>query len=74
MAQAKLPDGSILEVADGATVADLATQIGPGLARVAIAAKINDQLCDLSIPITGEVDVEWNDDISPNPQPKPRSP
>ena len=57
MAQAKLPDGSILEVAEGATVADLADQIGPGLARVAIAAKINDQLCDLSTPITGEVNV-----------------
>ena len=57
MAKAKLPDGSILEVADGATVADLAAQIGPGLARVALAAKINDQLMDLSAPLIGEVDV-----------------
>ena len=57
MAQAKLPDGSILEVADGATVADLAAQIGPGLAKAAIAAKINGTLCDLSSPITGDVDV-----------------
>ena len=57
MAKAKLPDGSILEVADGATVADLAAQIGPGLARVALAAKINDQLVDLSTPLTGEVAV-----------------
>jgi threonyl-tRNA synthetase len=57
MAKAKLPDGSILEVADGATVADLAAQIGPGLARVALAAKINDQLMDLSTPLIGEVDV-----------------
>ena len=43
MAKAKLPDGSILEVSDGATVVDLAAQIGPGLARVALAAKINDR-------------------------------
>ncbi len=57
MAQAKLPDGSILEVADGVTVADLAAQIGPGLARVAIAAKINGQLVDLSTPLTGQADV-----------------
>jgi len=57
MAKAKLPDGSILEVADGATVADLAAQIGPGLARVALAAKINDQLVDLSTPLTGDVAV-----------------
>ena len=56
MAQAKLPDGSIKEVADGSSVADLAAQIGPGLARVAVAATINDQLCDLSTPINGEVD------------------
>ena len=57
MAKAKLPDGSILEVADGATVADLALQIGPGLARVSIAAKINGELTDLSTPITGDVEV-----------------
>ncbi len=57
MAKAKLPDGNILEITDGATVADLAGQIGPGLLRVSIAAKINDQLVDLSTPITGDVDV-----------------
>ena len=57
MAKVKLPDGSILEVVDGATVADLALQIGPGLARVAIAAQIDGQLTDLSTPITGDVDV-----------------
>ena len=57
MAKAKLPDGSILEVADGATVADLAAQIGPGLARVSIAAMINGELTDLSTPITDDVDV-----------------
>ena len=57
MAKAKLPDGNILEITDGATVADLAGQIGPGLLRVSIAAKINGQLVDLSTPITGDVDV-----------------
>lgn len=57
MAQAKLPDGNILEIADGSSVLALAEQIGPGLARVAVAAKINDQLVDLSTPLTGEVDV-----------------
>ncbi|MHC5083851.1 MAG: threonine--tRNA ligase [Planctomycetota bacterium] len=57
MANAKLPDGNILEIEDGASVADLALQIGPGLARVAVAAKINGQTVDLSTPLTGEVDV-----------------
>jgi threonyl-tRNA synthetase len=57
MAKARLPDGSIIDVADGTTLADLATQIGPGLARVAVAAKINEHLCDLSTPITDDIDV-----------------
>lgn len=57
MAKAKLPDGSIKEITDGATVADLAAAIGPGLARVAVAAKVNGQLVDLSTPLTGEPDV-----------------
>ena len=57
MAQAKLPDGNIVEINDGSTIADLALQIGPGLARVAVAAKVNGQLADLSMPITGEVEV-----------------
>lgn len=57
MAKAKLPDGSILEIADGATVADLAARIGPGLARVAVAARVNGRLVDLSAPLSGQVDV-----------------
>jgi threonyl-tRNA synthetase len=51
MAKVTLPDSSILEVTDGTTVKQLAEQIGPGLAKAAIAAKINGQLVDLSTPI-----------------------
>ena len=32
-----LPDGNPLELADGATGADVAAAIGPGLARAALA-------------------------------------
>jgi threonyl-tRNA synthetase len=37
-----LPDGSVKELADGATGADLAAAIGPGLARAALAIRIVD--------------------------------
>ena len=58
MAKVTLPDGSILEVTDGATVMQLAEQIGPGLAKAAVAAKIDGRLVDLSTPLNGEVAVQ----------------
>ena len=44
----RLPDGSTRTLADGATAADLAADIGPGLARAALAAKVNGVERDLS--------------------------
>jgi len=58
MAKATLPDGSTLDVTDGTTAKQLAEQIGPGLAKAAVAAKVNGQLVDLSAPIKGEADVQ----------------
>jgi len=58
MAKVKLPDGSILEVTDGTTAMQLAEQIGPGLAKAAVAAKIDGRLVDLSTPLNGEVTVQ----------------
>ena len=58
MAQITLPDGSIIGIADGTTAKQLAEKIGPGLARAAIAAKINGQLADLSTPITADAAVQ----------------
>ena len=58
MAKVTLPDGSILEVTDGATVMQLAEQIGPGLAEAAVAAKIDGRLVDLSTPLNGEIAVQ----------------
>src|SRR5271154_1111601 len=37
-----LPDGKALELADGATGADAAAAIGPGLARAALAVEVTD--------------------------------
>jgi threonyl-tRNA synthetase len=58
MAKVKLPDGSTLEVADGATAKQLAEQIGPGLAKAAVAARIDGELTDLSTPLTDSPQVQ----------------
>jgi len=55
MAKIELPDGNILEVADGSTVRDVAGRIGAGLAKAALAGKVNDKLVDLSSPVSGQV-------------------
>ncbi|WP_417331638.1 threonine--tRNA ligase [Gordonibacter urolithinfaciens] len=46
-----LPDGSNKELAKGATVADVAASIGPGLAKAALAGIVNDRPVDLSAPV-----------------------
>src|ERR671933_944934 len=46
-----LPDGTPLELPDGATGADAATAIGPGLARAALAIKQDGEVRDLSRPL-----------------------
>jgi threonyl-tRNA synthetase len=48
MIEVKLPDGSLRELADGATALQLAEAIGPGLAKAAVVAKVNGQVKDLS--------------------------
>jgi threonyl-tRNA synthetase len=46
-----LPDGSAKERDDGATGADLAAAIGPGLARAALAIRVGGELRDLAAPL-----------------------
>jgi threonyl-tRNA synthetase len=46
-----LPDANELELPDGATGADAAAAIGPGLARAALAIKVDGELRDLSRPL-----------------------
>ncbi len=45
-----LPDGSVREMPRGSTPGDVAAAIGPGLAKAAIAAKVDGELVDLSFP------------------------
>jgi threonyl-tRNA synthetase len=44
----QLPDGSTRELADGATVRDLAASISAGLAKAAVSAVVDDQEVDLT--------------------------
>ena len=49
-----LPDGSTREMPLGSTPADVAAAIGPGLAKAALAARVDGALVDLSRPFTGD--------------------
>ena len=53
-----LPDGSKKALEDGATVADVAASIGSGLAKAALAGKIDGELVDLNRPVTDGAHVE----------------
>ncbi len=58
MLQITLPDKTVLEAAEGTTVAQIAAQIGPGLAKAALAGKIDGELVDLSKPIEADAAIE----------------
>ena len=52
-----LPDGSIRKLKEGSTGLDLAIDIGPGLAKAAIAVTVNGDQKDLCDPIEGDAKV-----------------
>ncbi len=54
MFKISLPDGSVREMPEGSTPADVAAAIGPGLAKAALAAKIDGELVDLDRPFTAD--------------------
>jgi threonyl-tRNA synthetase len=54
----QLPDGSIKEVPDNATVADVAAAIGKRLAKDAIAGKVNGKVVDVYTPVPEGAKVE----------------
>jgi len=57
MPDIRLPDGSTRSYEKTITVADVALDIGEGLARAALAGKINDCLVDLSYEINNDSDL-----------------
>jgi len=56
--QVKLPDGTPLELPDGATGADASAAIGAGLARAALAIRFGGEMHDLSAPLPDAAEIE----------------
>jgi len=57
MPEIRLPDGSKRQFESDITVAEVAQNIGAGLARAALAGRVNDQLVDLSFVIREDSDL-----------------
>ena len=53
-----LPDDRTLSFDDGATALEVAQAIGPGLAKAAIAGRVDGQLVDLRTPLHGQIRLE----------------
>src|SRR5215217_5428507 len=53
-----LPDGTELELEDGASGDDAAREIGEGLARAALGIKVDGQLRDLNAPLPPDAKIE----------------
>ncbi len=52
-----LPDGSVREMERGSTPADVAAAIGPGLAKAALAARVDGEVRDLNRPFEGDAEL-----------------
>src|SRR5881409_1849991 len=61
-----LPDGSEKRLPAGATGADLAKAIGPGLAKAALAVRVNGEVRDLARPLPDGVKVTILTDKDPH--------
>ncbi len=57
MISVRLPDGSKREFSEPVTVAQVAASIGSGLAKAALAGRVNDKLVDTSYMIDKDVDL-----------------
>ncbi|MFA9461643.1 threonine--tRNA ligase [Thiohalorhabdus methylotrophus] len=64
MPSVSLPDGSIKQFDQPVTVGDVAAEIGSGLAKAAVAGKVNGRLVDLShtVPDNAEVAIVTSED------------
>src|ERR671935_1804920 len=65
MPNIRLPDGSTKSFPSPVTVAEIAQAIGPGLARAALAGKVNDKLVDTSFRVDSDAQVAIVTDRDP---------
>ena len=66
MVQVTLPDGSRREAPAGTTPRQIAEGIGPGLARAALAARVNGEIWDLDRPLESDASVAILTDRDPD--------
>ncbi|MGQ7830496.1 threonine--tRNA ligase [Altererythrobacter sp. Z27] len=57
MLKISLPDGSVREMEPGSSPADVAAAIGPGLAKAALAARVNGEVRDIGRPFDGDAEL-----------------
>src|SRR5687767_1483911 len=57
MIKISLPDGSVRDVEAGTTPADVAAAIGPGLAKAALAARVNGEVRDIMRPFEEDAEL-----------------
>ncbi len=57
MIRVTLPDGSAREVVRGTTPAEIAADIGPGLAKAALAAKVDGEVRDIMRPLDADANL-----------------
>jgi len=60
-----LPNGDVLELPRGSTAGDVARTIGPGLAKAALAAVVDDRVVDLMTPIQADAGIRILTDRDP---------
>ena len=65
MPDIRLPDGSVRHFDAPVTVAEVAASIGPGLAKAALAGKVDGKLVDTSFVIDGDADLAIVTDRDP---------
>ena len=56
--EVRLPDGKTLSVPAGSTVLDVALRIGKGLARAALAGRVDGRLVDLRVSLDRNVEIQ----------------
>lgn len=53
------PDNSVKEFDEGVTPFEIASSIGPGLAKAALCAEIDDHLVDMNVPVTEDTPIRF---------------
>ncbi|MGH7532079.1 MAG: threonine--tRNA ligase [Gemmatimonadales bacterium] len=61
-----LPDGTVKEMPAGSNSLDVAKAIGPGLAKAALAARVNGKIWDLGRPLDGDATLSILTDKDPD--------